>query len=90
MRIFKPQFHTMKNRLNITINEGLLQQAKKYAYKHNTSVSRLVEDYFARLTRPGKRRNIIDVIRDLPKPTVEKTGDLKHNYYEERKKKYGF
>jgi hypothetical protein len=78
----------MKNRLTITINESLLQQARKYAYKHNTSVSRLVEDYFTGLT---KQKNILDVIRSLPKPAVEKPGDIKHkDYYEQRQKKYRF
>ena len=80
----------MKNKLNITISEDLIQQVKKYAFKHKTSVSRLIEDYFTRITRPTRRKNVIDVIRALPKPRFQKTGDVKDEYYEERKKKYGF
>ena len=80
----------MKNRLNITISDHLLQLTKKYAYRHNTSVSQLVEDYFIRLTRPSKKRNVLDVIKDLPKPRLRKAGDLKEKYYQEQKKKYGF
>ena len=80
----------MKNRLNITISDHLLQQAKNYAYKHNTSVSQLVEDYFTRLTRPVKKKNILDVIGDLPKPRLKKAGDFKEKYYQEQRQKYGF
>jgi hypothetical protein len=80
----------MKNRLNITISDHLLQLTKKYAYKHNTSVSQLVENYFTRLTRPPKRKNVLEVIRELPKPTIKKDANLKEKYYAEQKKKYGF
>ena len=80
----------MKNRLNITISDDLLLQAKKYALKHNTSLSQLIEDYFIRITRPAKRKTVIDVIKGLPKPRAEKLGDVREKYYTEQKKKYGF
>lgn len=80
----------MKNRLNITISDHLLQQIKKYAYHHRTSVSQLVEDHFKRLTRDSNKKNILEVIRDLPQPRFKKTGDLKEKYYQEQRKKYGF
>jgi hypothetical protein len=82
--------HCMKNRLNITIKDTLLEQTKKYASKHNTSVSQLVEQYFMRLTRPAAKKNILQVLQDLPKSRVKKDGDLKAKYYQEQKKKYGF
>jgi hypothetical protein len=87
MRIFEKE---MKNRLNITISDHLLQQTKRYALLHNTSVSQLVEDYFIRLTRADKKKNVLDVIKQLPKPKISKTVDLKEEYYEDQKKKYGF
>jgi hypothetical protein len=80
----------VKNRLNITVSDHLLQQMKNYAYRHNTSISQLVEDYFTRLTRPAKKKNILDVLRDLPKPKQRNTGDLKEKYFREQKRKYGF
>lgn len=44
----------------------------------------------SRITRTKKRKNVIGVIKSLQKPLVEKPGDMRGTYYEERKKKYGF
>ncbi|HEV3221342.1 MAG TPA: DUF6364 family protein [Puia sp.] len=79
----------MKSRLNITIDEKLLTGAKRYAYRHKTSISQLVEEYFKRITGPG-RKNIIDLMESLPKPRIDSGEDLKKKYYEDQKKKYGF
>ena len=78
----------MKSRLNITIDEKLLTGAKRYANRHRTSISRLVEGYFKRITGPA-RKNIIDLIESLPKPRIDSEKDLKKQYYEDQKKKYG-
>ena len=80
----------MKNRLNITIDESLMEQAKRYAARHNTSLSQLVEQYFKNLTRPAGKKNILELIKELPKPKTIIKGDLKENYYRRQKKKYGF
>ncbi len=80
----------MKNRLNITIDEGLIEQAKRYASKHQTSLSQLVEQYFKSLTRPSRRKNIIQLIEELPKPGLKIEGDLKERYYKDQKRRYGF
>jgi Family of unknown function (DUF6364) len=85
MRIFE----YMKSRLNITIDEKLLTGAKRYADRHKTSISQLVEGYFKRITGPG-RKNIIDLVESLPKPHIDSGEDLKKKYYEDQKKKYGF
>lgn len=87
MRIFAL---VMKNRLNITISDDLLQETKKYALNHDTSVSQLVENYFIRLTRTHKKKNILDVIKKLPKPKTKAKTYLKDEYYTDQKKKYGF
>ena len=80
----------MKNRLNITIDEALLEEAKKYANKQQTSLSQLVEDYFKKLASP-RRKNILDLMEEMPKPKRNlPQGELKNLYYESRKKKYGF
>ncbi len=81
----------MKNRLNITIDEGLMSQAKKYAARHKTSLSQLVERYFENLTRSAHKKNIIDLLNELPKPTGKvPEGSLRERYFEDNKKKYGF
>ena len=79
----------MKSKLNITIDEKLLTGAKRFANRHKTSLSQLVEAYFKRITSPN-RKNIIDLIESLPKPGLDTQGDLKKKYYEDQKSKYGF
>lgn len=80
----------MKNRLNITIDHMLMEEAKRYATKHNTSVSQLVEGFFESLTQ-AKKENILDLLDRLPEPKGKKPkGDLKKSYYDSKRKKYGF
>ncbi|MBL7752179.1 MAG: DUF6364 family protein [Chitinophagaceae bacterium] len=80
----------MKNRLNITIDQVLMEEAKRYATKHNTSVSQLVEGFFESLTQ-AKKENILELLDRLPEPKGRKPKeDLKKLYYEGKKKKYGF
>lgn len=80
----------MKNRLNITVDDTLMEQAKRYAIRHKTSLSQLVEQYFKKLTRPARRKNIVQIIEELPKPEIKVEGNLNEAYYGDRKKKYGF
>ena len=86
MRIFE----CMKSRVNLTVEEKLLSSAKKYADRHHTSLSQLVEGYFKNLTHNPRKKNIIQLIEELPKPKISSVGDLKENYYQQQKKKYGF
>ncbi len=79
----------MKSKLNITIDEKLLTGAKRYANRHQTSLSQLIEAYFKRIVSPN-RKNIIDLIESLPKPGLDSNNDLKKKYYEDQKNKYGF
>ena len=80
----------MKSRLNLTIENSLLEDVKSYAVKQKRSVSDLVESYFKKVTRPSKRKNIIDLVEKLEKSTIDKNADLKDLYYKENAKKYGF
>jgi len=92
MRINKKYAYigAMKTRLNITVEEDLLNNAKRYAAKKQTSLSQLIELYFKSLTRPAQRKNIIQLIDKLPKPKLNLSKDLKEAYYEDQKGKYGF
>lgn len=80
----------MKTRLNLTIDEALLENIKAYASKKNTSVSELVETYFKSITRPVKKKNIIHLVEKLDKPAISQQSDLKELYYQDQSKKYGF
>ena len=88
MRIFV----FMKARLNITIEEEVLNKAKVYAEKNGSSVSQLVEEYFRTITKKTKKKSLLDIIEELPKPKLDfpPDFDFQKEYYELNKKKYGF
>ena len=80
----------MKSRLNITIEEDLLTRAKIYAERHQVSLSQLIETYLERLTKKPAKENVVTLVRKLRKPEIPPDKDLKKEYYEEQKGKYGF
>ena len=80
----------MKERLNLTIDGDLLNAMKAYAAKKEMSVSELVESYFRSVTKPVEKKNILDLMRELPKPVNNYEGDITEIYYKERAAKYGF
>ena len=80
--------NTMKARLNITIDQSLLEDVKQYATLKNTSVSELVEEYFKVLIQP-KKKSFIELIKELPKPKIDENFDWKEEYYKDKMKKYG-
>jgi hypothetical protein len=80
----------MKERLNLTIDGVLLEAIKTYALKRGISVSELVEDHFKIVTRPVRRKNILDLVDELKKPAIDAQADLKALFYKEQGEKYGF
>ncbi len=76
---------TMKARLNITIDESLLQEVKKFAAKRNTSVSEMVENYFKNITKP-KRKLLTELLDELPKINIPENKKLSDLYYETKMK----
>ena len=80
--------NTMKARLNLTIDQSLLEDVKQYATLKNTSVSELVEEYFKVIIQP-KKKSFIELIKELPKPKIDEDFDWKEEYYKDKMKKYG-
>ncbi len=80
----------MKTRLNLTIEESLLEKVKSYAASKKSSVSELVENYFKTFVQAPPRKRIADIIEELPKPDLPIEGDLKKQYMEQNADKYGF
>jgi hypothetical protein len=80
----------MKERLNLTIDGALLEAIKAYALKRGISVSEMVEDHFRTVTRPVRRKNILDLVDQLKKPAIDAQADLKDLFYKEQGEKYGF
>jgi hypothetical protein len=79
----------MKTKLNLTIEDSLLADAKLFAKKQHTSVSELVEGYFKNITKSPKRKTIIDLVEQLDTPAINAHLDLKELYYQDQAKKYG-
>lgn len=82
----------MKSRLNLTIEENLLKKVKLYADKHDESISNLVEEYFETIIKKPKKKSLLDILEELPKPKIDfpKDFDFKEEYYKANRKKYGF
>jgi hypothetical protein len=82
----------MKTRVNLTIEESVLQETKLYAETHGTSVSEIVEGFLRKAIKQSqpKKKSILDLIEKLPKPQLDEGVDYKELYYKERAEKYGF
>jgi hypothetical protein len=81
----------MKTRLNLTIDESLLKSVKQFASKEQMSVSELVENYFYEVTKPVKKKSILDIVERLPTATkILATANLKELFYKEQMNKHGF
>jgi hypothetical protein len=82
----------MKARLNLTIEENLLKKVKAYADRHDESISNIVEEYFEEIIKKPKKKSLLDIIAELPKPKKQypEDFDFKKEFYKARAKKYGF
>jgi hypothetical protein len=78
----------MKARLNITIDESLLNEVKQFAAQKNTSVSEMVASYFKIITKP-KKTSFVDLLKELPKPNIAENFDWKAEYHQAKNKNYG-
>lgn len=65
------------SKLTLSVNEKVVERAKRYAAKQGTSVSRLVENYLHALSRPKAPAE-----QDLPPITKRLFGILKGEKYD--------
>ncbi len=79
----------MKTNLNLTIEEHLVIEIKKFAQKNKTNISELVEQYFKKIVPTDKPKNILELVEHLDTPVIDTNTDLKKAYYEEKGKNYG-
>lgn len=79
----------MKTRLNITIEDSVLNLAKAYAERENKSLSELIEAYLANITQPVKKKSIIDFVEGMNLPEDTRKTDPMDDYYKDIEKKYG-
>lgn len=63
----------MTTKLNLTIEETTAKKIKVYAAKNNTSVSKIAEEYFKKLTENNKKK------KDFRSFVEKYAGTLKHH-----------
>jgi tripartite-type tricarboxylate transporter receptor subunit TctC len=81
----------MKARLNLTIDNNILESMKSYSQKTGESISEIVEDYFSTITRKHeKKKNIVQLVEELKAPDIAPDADLKDLFYKEQASKHGF
>lgn len=86
----------MKKKLNITIEENLLEKVKLYAEAQERSVSDLVQEHFETLLKPKPTlpngMTLVEYMKSLPKSKIEfpEGMDWKDEYYRAKAKKWGY
>jgi hypothetical protein len=80
----------MKKRLNITIEENLLNEVKQYAIEQDISISNLVETHFEEILKPKTKTKsnlgLIEFLKTLPKSKTEfpEDFDWKETYFKSK------
>ena len=74
----------MDTKLTLKLNGDVIEQAKTYAKKKNTSLSKLIESYLGLLIGPDDKQEVTPLVKslsgviDLPKDFDNKTNYRKH------------
>jgi len=63
----------MATKLTLTLNDKVIESAKKYSRKNNISLSKLVEIYFRSISKPDKN----NIFENIPPITKELSGIAK-------------
>ena len=77
----------MKQRINITISEDVLEKAKKIARKRKSTVSALIEGELNRLSKQESGKKLLtEFLRELPAPNnnYPENFDFKEGYMQEK------
>jgi hypothetical protein len=74
----------MNAKLTLSLDKGVIDQAKNYAKDHQVSLSKLIENYLDSLTKRSERKSKIS-------PLVESlTGVIPSGNYDDRKEYYDY
>jgi hypothetical protein len=74
----------MNTKLTLKLNGEIIEQAKTYAKKKNTSLSKLIESYLGLLIDPDEKQEVTPLVKslsgiiDLPENYDNKTNYRKH------------
>lgn len=80
----------METKLTLRLKKNVIDQAKRYANDHETSLSRLIENYLSAITTDS--RSIVKIsplVQSLSGVIqVSENDDAKRNYHEHLNEKY--
>lgn len=74
----------MDTKLTLKLNGEIIEQAKAYAKKKNTSLSKLIESYLGLLLEPNEKQEVTPLVKslsgvvNLPKDFDNKAAYKKH------------
>ncbi len=74
----------MDTKLTLKLNKRSIERAKRYAKKHNQSLSVLVEEYFDLISDKGKSSDL-----EISPNVLELSGIIKLSDYFDAKAEYG-
>ena len=77
-------YSTYTAKLTLSVDESIVQRAKRYAARRGTSVSALVERYLALLARPAWPKHLPPVLRRL-RGSLKNLDVAEYRRYLERK-----
>jgi hypothetical protein len=80
----------METKLTLRLKKKVIDRAKKYANDHETSLSKLIENYLSAITNESKSiENISPLVQSLSGVIqLTENEDLKEKYHEHINKKY--
>ena len=85
-----PKLNIMETKLTLRLKKRVIDQAKKYANDHETSLSKLIENYLSAITNESKSiENISPLVLSLSGVfQMDENEDTKLKYHEHLKEKY--
>jgi Icc-related predicted phosphoesterase len=80
----------MDNKLTLKLDQQVIERAKNYARRKNTSLSKLIESYLELLTNPGKndQDDVTPLVKSLSGVLGKAKIDSKKGYKKHLIKKY--
>ena len=80
----------METKLTLRLKKRVIDQAKKYANDHDTSLSKLIENYLSAITNESKSlENISPLVQSLSGVIqIDTTEESKGKYHEHLNEKY--
>jgi len=85
-----PKLENMETKLTLRLKKKVIDQAKRYANDHQTSLSKLIENYLAAITNESKSLEYISPLVKSLSGVVQLAEDEnpKEKYYEHLNEKY--